>query len=67
MGIFKKGFQFCLGLVNEGLDFCVGISMRLGGLDYLPVAVNAVCVSSADIATPARACTAFECKGSFIL
>ena len=64
MGIFKKGFQFCLGLVNEGL---VGISMRLGGLDYLPIAVNAVCVSSADIATPARACTAFECKGSFIL
>ena len=40
----------------------------LGGLDYvhLPIAVNAVLVLSADNAPPARACTAFECKGFFL-
>ena len=31
------------------------------------LAVTAVQVLSADIVPPARACTAFECKGSFIL
>ena len=34
--------------------------------DYLPMAVNARGVLSADIVSPARACTASECKGSFI-
>ena len=29
--------------------------------DYLPMAVNAIGVLSADIVSPARACTAFEC------
>ena len=62
-GLFKivnkeLSSEFCLGifkLVNEGLEFCVGISKRLWGLDYLPMAVNTVGVSSADIAPPARA------------
>ena len=43
----------------------MGISKRLGGLDYLPIAVNAVWVLSADIVLPAKACTAFECTGPF--
>ena len=33
--------------------------------DYLPMAVNAIVVLSADIVSPARACMAFECMHKF--
>ena len=49
-----------------GLDFGT-LDFGLGLDNYLAIAENAVQVLSADIVPPARACTAFECKGSFIL